>query len=107
MPPPTLYGATYSVYVRAARLALAEKGVAYELVNVDIFGAAPEWYLKLHPFKRIPASEHDRFVLYEAAAILRYADEVVEGPALQPAIIDSRVRSRPASSLPAKHTPPG
>ena len=34
---PTLYGADYSVYVRIARLALAEKGVAHELVPLDSF----------------------------------------------------------------------
>ena len=72
---PILYGAAYSVYVRAARLALAEKGVAYELVEIDIYGAAPDWYARLHPFRRIPAFAHDGFVLYEAAAILRYVDE--------------------------------
>ena len=61
-PSPTLYGAAYSVYVRAARLALVEKGVEYALVEVDIFGGAvPGWYAKLHPFKRIPAFEHDGF----------------------------------------------
>ena len=37
MSEPVLYGAAYSVYVRSARLALAEKGVAYRLQEVDIF----------------------------------------------------------------------
>jgi glutathione S-transferase len=42
---PIVFGAPYSVYVRAARLALEEKGVPYELVPVDIFasgGPSPE-----------------------------------------------------------------
>ena len=34
---PVLYGADYSVYVRIARMALAEKGVEHDLVPVDIF----------------------------------------------------------------------
>jgi glutathione S-transferase len=90
---PTLYGAAYSVYVRAARLALVEKGVEYALVEVDIFGGAvPEWYLQLHPFRRIPAFEHDGFRLYEAAAIMRYVDEAFAGPPLMPA--DPRGRAR-------------
>lgn len=95
MPPPTLYGAAYSVYVRAARLALVEKGVAYALVEVDIFGGAiPDWYARLHPFGRIPAFEHDGFRLYEAAAIMRYVDEAFDGPPLMPA--DPRGRARVA-----------
>ena len=32
---PILYGAPYSVYVRAVRLVLEEKGVPYRLVEVD------------------------------------------------------------------------
>jgi hypothetical protein len=34
-----VFGAAYSVYVRAVRLALEEKSVPYELINVDIFAA--------------------------------------------------------------------
>lgn len=91
----TLYGAPYSVYVRAARLALAEKGVAYELVPVDIFGAeVPGWYRALHPFGRIPAFAHDGFRLYETGAILRYVDEAFDGPALMPPSSDPRGRAR-------------
>lgn len=90
-----LYGAPYSVYVRAARLALAEKGVVYELVLVDIFAAeVPAWYSALHPFGRIPAFEHDGFRLYETGAILRYVDETFEGPALMPPLADPRGRAR-------------
>ena len=32
----TVYGAPYSTYVRAVRLALEEKGVPYDLVEVGI-----------------------------------------------------------------------
>lgn len=43
---PILYGADYSVYVRIARMVLAEKGVDHELVPVDVFAAegVPAWY---------------------------------------------------------------
>jgi glutathione S-transferase len=91
---PTLFGAAYSVYVRAARLALAEKGVPYHLVEVDIFAAGgplPD-YAQRHPFGRIPAFEHDGFRLYETGAITRYIDEAFPGPPLQPA--DPRPRAR-------------
>ena len=55
---PTLYGAAYSVYVRAARLTLQEKGVAYRLVPVDVFSeeGVPADHLERHPFGRIPHS---------------------------------------------------
>jgi len=94
MADPTLYGAAYSVYVRAARMALAEKGVGYRLVEVDVFaaGGPPAEHLARQPFGKIPAFEHDGFRLYETGAITRYVDEAFEGPALQPA--DPRARAR-------------
>ena len=81
-----LHGYHYSVYNRIARLALAEKGVAYEQVEVNPFAPdMPAAYLALHPFGRVPALVHDGFALYETAAITRYIDRAFPGPALQPA----------------------
>lgn len=80
-----LHGYRYSVYVRIARLVLAEKGVAHERVEVNPFAAdVPGEYLALHPFGRVPALVHDDFVLYETGAITRYVDRAFPGPALQP-----------------------
>jgi glutathione S-transferase len=89
-----LYGAAYSVYVRAVRLVLAEKGVPYRLVEVDVFapGGPPAEHRLRHPFGRIPAFEHDGFALYESGAINRYVDEAFAGPPLQPAGAKPRAR---------------
>lgn len=82
----TLHGYHYSVYVRIARLALAEKGVAYDRVEVNPFAPdVPASHLALHPFGRVPVLVHDGFSLYETAAITRYIDRAFTGPALQPA----------------------
>ena len=91
---PTLYGAPYSVYVRSARLALEEKGVAYHLEPVDVFAenGVPDWYLALNPFGKIPTLCHENAVLFETSAILRYIDEAFEGVRLQPR--DPRRRAR-------------
>ena len=101
MTEPILFGAAYSVYVRAARLALAEKGVAYRLVEVDIFAAdgPPADYLERHPFKRIPAFEHDGFRLYEAGAITRYVDDAFTGPPLMPSAPRARARAHQIISI--------
>jgi len=81
-----LHGYRYSVYVRIARLALSEKSVTYERVEVNPFAAdIPAAYLALHPFGRVPALVHDGFGLYETGAIVRYIDRAFPGPALQPA----------------------
>jgi glutathione S-transferase len=90
----TLYGLSRSVYTRIARLALEEKGVAYGLEEVDIFGkgGVPADHRKRHPFGRIPVLVHGDFSLYETGAITRYIDESFPGPGLQPA--NPRLRAR-------------
>ena len=83
--PLVLHGYRYSVYLRITRLALAEKGVAYERVEVNPFAPdVPAAYLALHPFGRVPTLIHDDFALYETGAIARYLDRAFAGPALQP-----------------------
>ncbi len=93
MAKPILYGPGYSTYTRAARLAMEEKGVDYELVEVDfISGGFSDEYLERQPFAKVPAFEHDGLELYETPAILRYVDEAFDGPALQPATPAQRAR---------------
>ncbi len=82
-----LYGFPQSTYVRTARLALAEKGVAYELAPVQL---GSEALRAVHPFGKIPAFADGDFTVYETSAICRYVDEAFEGPALQPADAQGR-----------------
>lgn len=88
---PTVYGASYSVYVQALRLTLWAKGVGYNLVEVDAWteGKQPA-YRARHPFGRIPAFQHGDVRLYETAPTCRYVDEAFEGPALQPSAPSAR-----------------
>ena len=81
---PIVYGAAMSPYVWSVRLALAEKGVAHELVSVTASEFRSAAHLARHPFGKIPAFEHDGFALYETQAILRYIDECFPTAPLQP-----------------------
>jgi glutathione S-transferase len=81
---PIVYGPAGSTYVWSARLALAEKGVAHELVEVGFGPHREEPHLSRHPFAKVPAFEHDGFMLYETQAILRYIDEGFMTSPLQP-----------------------
>jgi glutathione S-transferase len=92
--PVTLHGPAYSTYARTARLALEEKGVAYNLDEVDILtgkGHEPA-HLARQPWGKVPAFDHDGFGLFETFAIARYVDEAFPGPSLQPA--DPKARAR-------------
>jgi glutathione S-transferase len=76
-----ILGFPRSNFVRTVRMAVQEKGVAYELVpefpHADAIKA-------IHPLGLIPAMRHDGFELCEAVAIIRYVDRVFEGPSLYP-----------------------
>lgn len=81
---PIVYGPADSTGVWSVRLALTEKGVTHELVEVP-FGARCEApHLARQPFAEFPAFEHDDFTLYETQAIVRYVDERFAGTPLQP-----------------------
>jgi len=81
---PIVYGPAGSTYVWSTRLALAEKGVAHDLVDVPFGAHREEPHLSRHPFGKVPAFEHDGFALYETQAILRYIDEGFPVAPLQP-----------------------
>ena len=81
---PIVYGPAFSTYVWSARLALAEKGVTHELIEMPFGAQREEPHLSRHPFAKVPAFEHDGFALYETQAIMRYVDERFAGAPLQP-----------------------
>jgi glutathione S-transferase len=101
----TVYGAPYSTYVRSVRLALEEKGVPYDLVEVDVLSpeGAPKEHYARQPFGKIPAFEHVGFPLYETTAINHYIDEVFDGPALMPSDPRARARANQVISLLDSH----
>src|SRR5579862_870186 len=79
---PIVYGPAGSTYVWSTRMALAEKGIAHDLVEFGEYRQPP--HLSRHPFGKVPAFEHDGFELYETQAILRYIDEGFMPSPLQP-----------------------
>ena len=87
-----VHGVPGSPYVRAALLVLEEKGADYRLAALQLGTLKQEPHLSRHPFGRIPAFEHDGWMLYETQAILRYVDAVIPEPRLQPA--DPRAAAR-------------
>lgn len=91
---PQLYGPCYSTYTRTVRLALAEKGIVYDLVEVDFLrgaGATPEHRAR-HPFGKVPVFKHGGPFIYETGAILQYIEDVFDGASLVPAELHERAR---------------
>jgi len=80
----TVFGFQRSTYVNVVRLVLTEKGVPFRFHDTEDEMYTAE-HLKRHPFGRVPALQHDDFMLYETRAIVSYVDEVLDGPKLTPA----------------------
>jgi glutathione S-transferase len=79
---PTILGDHRSTYVRSARMAFEEKGIAYTLEPHR--PQSPE-ILALNPFGKMPTFRCGELALYETSAIMRHLDETMPGPALTPA----------------------
>ena len=86
-----LYGFPRSTFVKVAGLILTARDVDYDFHDTE-----NEMYLPVHterhPFGRVPALQHDDFMLYETSAIAAYVDDVFPGPKLTPD--DPRKRAR-------------
>lgn len=82
-----LHSHPLSTFSRRVRIALLEKKIPAEIVEVDMAAKqhrSPE-YLKLNPYGRVPTLEEDGFVLYESTAILEYLELTRPDPPLLPA----------------------
>ena len=90
---PKLHYHPLSTYSRRIRIALIEKGLTADLVELDMAAGAHRApaYLALNPYGRVPTYEEDGFVLYESTAILEYLEATHPMPPLVPA--DARGRA--------------
>jgi glutathione S-transferase len=89
----TLYGFALSPFVRGVRIALAEKGIAYDHQPHGFEDLKTAAYAAINPFRKMPAwVAADGFAVYETPAILRYLDEAMDGVALTPAAPRDRAR---------------
>ncbi|HEX6002319.1 MAG TPA: glutathione S-transferase family protein [Hyphomicrobiaceae bacterium] len=85
-------------YVQRAAIALAEKGVTFERVTIDL-AAKPDWFLAISPLGKVPLLRvarpgQDDAVLFESAAICEYIEETQAGAPLHPADAIERAQHR-------------
>jgi glutathione S-transferase len=89
----TLYDADRCPYCARVRIVLAEKGIEYETVQIDL-GDRPAWIYEKNPLGRVPVLEEDTFVLPESAVINEYLEERYPEPRLWPADEAARALAR-------------
>jgi glutathione S-transferase len=80
---PTVYGVSPSPFVRKVRIAMAEKGLDYELEPV-MPGNAPDSFKKISPLAKVPVYQDGELVIPDSSVICAYLDRVHPEPALYP-----------------------
>ena len=70
-------------YVQRAVIALTEKGVPFERIDIDLDNK-PDWFLKISPLGKTPVLLVGDTAIFESAVILEYLEETQPGP-LHPA----------------------
>jgi glutathione S-transferase len=78
-----LYSAERCPYAARARIVLAEKGIDYETVEIDL-SDRPDWLYEKNPAGRVPVLEEDEWTLPESAVIMEYLEERYPEPPLLP-----------------------
>ena len=81
----TLYTAVRCPYAARARIVLAEKGIEYDAVEIDLQDR-PAWLYQKNPLGKVPVlEEDDGLLLPESRVIMEYLEERFPEPPLWPA----------------------
>jgi len=79
-----LYSYAACPFAQRTRITLIEKGLSFELTEIDI-NAKPAGWEKISPYGKVPLLQHEGGTVYESGIINEYLDEVYPEPPLMPA----------------------
>lgn len=83
----TLISHTLCPYVQRAVIALNEKGVPFERIDIDL-ADKPDWFLKISPLGKVPVlrveAEDGEVALFESNVICEYIEDTQGGARLHP-----------------------
>lgn len=83
MSQPALVSHALCPYVQRAAIALDEKGVPFERIDIDL-DSKPDWFKAISPLGKVPLLKVGDAVIFESAVILEYLEETQPSP-LHPA----------------------
>jgi glutathione S-transferase len=90
--PLTLVSFDLCPYVQRAVIALAEKGIPFNRVNVDLSNK-PDWFTAISPLGKVPLLKMGNDVIFESSVIVEYIEDTTPNP-LHPADPLMRARHR-------------
>ena len=88
-----LYNTQMCPYARRTRIVLHEKGIDFEVHEVDLSNKSEE-FLRVSPYGKVPVLSVDGTSLYESNIVNEYLDEVHEAPRLMPESPEERALTR-------------
>jgi len=90
---PKLYNTQGCPYARRTRIMLYEKGVDFDVHEVDLSNKSEE-FLSVSPYGKVPVLAVNGMSLYESNVVNEYLDEVHETPQLLPENPEQRALAR-------------
>ena len=90
---PKLYNTQRCPYARRTRIVLHEKGIDFDVHEVDLSNKSEE-FLSVSPYGKVPVVSINGISLYESNVVNEYLDEVHEVPRLMPANPEQRALAR-------------
>jgi len=88
-----LYSYDACPFAQRTRMVLAEKGIEFRLVEIDLHNK-PDGWSEISPSGKVPLLRHEDTSIYESSIINEYLDEVFPDPPLLPAHPLARAQAR-------------
>ena len=88
----TIYSAVVCPFAHRSRLVLLEKGIDFELVEIDLQNK-PANFTEISPYSKVPVIKHGNERVWESAIINEYLDETFPEPSLLPKDAISRAQA--------------
>jgi glutathione S-transferase len=88
-----VYSAVVCPYAHRSRLVLQEKGIDFELIEINLQNK-PEGFTDISPYGKVPAITHGNHRVWESAVINEYLNEVFPNPPLLPSSPIAKAQAR-------------
>ncbi|MEH2376247.1 glutathione S-transferase family protein [Nostoc sp.] len=88
-----IYSAVVCPYAHRSRLVLQEKGIDFDLIEIDLQNK-PEGFKDISLYGKVPAIAHNHHRVWESAVINEYLNEVFPNPPLLPSSPIAKAQAR-------------
>ena len=89
-----LYSYEACPFAQRTRIALHEKGLDFDLTEIDLSEGKPDWFAEISPYGKVPLLLDGKTRFYESAIINEYLDEQYPEPPLMPDAPEDRAQAR-------------